>query len=80
MRVNKIMQNIYKSGTTKIIKKVFQRGLQTIECKSAYNNNKLYFRSWKIDEHNRTRTLSQAYSDSKPIKKSRSIIDWFKNK
>lgn len=78
MRVNKIMQNIYKSGTTKIIKKVFQRGLQTIECKSAYNNNKLYFRSWKIDEHNRTRTLSQAYSDNKPIKKSRSIIDWFK--
>lgn len=80
MKINKILQNTYTSGATKLVKKVFQRGLQTIECKSAYAKNKLYFRSWKIDEHNRTRTLSQAYSDGKPIKKSRSIIDWFKNK
>lgn len=80
MRISKIFQNTYTSGATKLIKKVFQRGLQTIECKSAYNNNKLYFRSWKIDEYNKSKKISQAYSNGKPIKKSRSIIDWFKNK
>ena len=78
MRINKILQNTYTSGATKLVKKVFQRGLQTIECKSAYTKNKLYFRSWKIDEHGKTRSLSQTYSDGKPIKNSRSIIDWFK--
>ena len=78
MRISKIFQNTYTSGATKLVKKVFQRGLQTIECKSAYAKNKLYFRSWNIGEHGKTRSLSQAYSDGKPIKNSRSIIDWFK--
>lgn len=78
MKVDKIFQRAYNSGATRLVKKVFQRGLQTIECKSAYAHNKLYFRSWRIDEYNKTREISQAYRNGKPIKNSRSILNFFK--
>ena len=61
----------------KIITKKFQRGLQTIESKVAKIGNKVYFKSWRIDEYKHTRKISQAYSNGQPIKGSQSIIDYF---
>lgn len=74
--IHKISQTIETSGFNKTIIKKFQRGLQFIETRSAYNNNKLYFRGWKIEQEKHRRQISQAYNPN-PIKASRSVIDYY---
>lgn len=73
--LSKIGQKIETVGQTKIIRKIFQRNLQTIESSSAYIGDKLYFRGWKINEYKHCRKLSQSYYNDKPIKGSQSILD-----
>lgn len=76
--LNKIIEKVENIGyNNKLIRKVFQRNLQTIESVSAYKDNKLYFRGWKIDEYKHKRKLSQAYNNGQPIKGSQSIIDYY---
>lgn len=75
--LNKIGQHIETIGQNTLITKSFQRGLQTIESKVAKIGNKVYFKSWRIDEYKHTRKISQAYSNGHPIKGSQSIIDYF---
>lgn len=75
--LQKINQSIENSGFNTIISKTFQRGLQTIETRVAKANNKIYFKSWRIDEYKHTRKISQAYSDGEPIKNSKSVVDYF---
>lgn len=76
--INKIIQRTEQIGLDhKLIRKTFQRGLQTIESVSAYKNNKLYFRGWRIDEYKHVKKLSQAYNECGPIKGSQSIVDYF---
>lgn len=73
--ISKIHQSIERSGVNTIITKTFMRGLQTIESKVAKVGNKVYFKSWRIDEHNHTKKISQSYSGDKPIKNSRFVLD-----
>ena len=73
--INKIGQTIETVGQNKIIRKLFQRNLQTIESTSAYVGDKLYFRGWRINEYKHSRKLSQAYNAGIPIKGSKSILD-----
>ena len=74
LKINEITEI---SAANKIIKKTFLRGLQTIKSISAYNHNKLYFRSWRIEEHKHTRKLSQTYKDAVPVKNSQSVLDFY---
>lgn len=48
--LNKINECIDRSGANKLITKYFQRGLQSIETRSAYIGDKLYYRDWTIKE------------------------------
>ena len=73
--LNKIGQKIEHTGLNKIVRKSFQRGLQTIHTTSAYIGDKLYYRSWNIDEYKHVKKLSQSYYNGKPIKGSQSILD-----
>lgn len=73
--LNKIIQKIEHTGPNTIIRKTFQRGLQTVNTTSAYIDNKLYFRRWEISEYGKLRRLSQTYNAGHPIKGSRSILD-----
>lgn len=75
--LNKIGQKIEYIGTRahKIVTKTFQRNFQTIKAKSAYYNDKLYYRSWNINQYKHTKKLSQSYSNGNPIKGSKSILD-----
>ena len=73
--INKIIQKIEHTGPNTIIRKTFQRGLQTIDTTSAYIGDKLYHRSWKINEYKHIKKLSQSYYNGNPIKGSQSILD-----
>ena len=73
--INKIGQTIEHTGLNKIVRKSFQRNLQTIESTSAYIGDKLYFRGWRINEYKHSRKLSQAYNAGVPIKGSKSVLD-----
>jgi hypothetical protein len=75
--LSKINEFVESSGLNKIICKTFQRGLQTVSTRSAYINNKLYFRSWRIDAHDRLTKISQAYNAGHPIKGSKSVLDLY---
>ena len=44
--INKIFAHTETSGLHKVITKGFQRGFQHVDTKSAYINNKLYFRNF----------------------------------
>ena len=74
--IQRISKSIESSGFNTTIIKKFQRGLQFIESRSAYNKGKLYFRGWRIEEYKHRREISQAYNPN-PIKSSRSIIDYY---
>ena len=73
--INKIGQTIEHTGLNKIVRKSFQRNLQTIESTSAHIGDKLYFRGWRINEYKHSRKLSQAYNAGVPIKGSKSVLD-----
>lgn len=75
--IYKIWSHTETSGMNKVVTKCFQRGLQQVDTKSAYINNKLYFREWIIKEFNRIRKMSQAYNNGVPFKNSRSNIDYY---
>ena len=73
--INKIGQKIEKSYLNTVVTKTFQRGLQTVTSKVASFNRKVYFKSWRVDEYNKSRQICQAYNDGKPIKESRYSLD-----
>ena len=75
--LNRIGQKIEQVGLNKIIRKTFQRNLQTINSTSAYIDNKLYYRSWEISEYGRKQKFSQAYNAGHPIKGSKSTLDLY---
>lgn len=77
--LNKIFHKVESIGyNNKLVTNTYQRGLQTIESKSAYLKDKLYFRSWEIrDALGNVRKLSQSYSNGQPIKGSQSIINYY---
>ena len=76
--IHKVAQKIETTGINnhKLISKVFQRGLKTIETKSAYTDNKLYYRDWTISSYKNKRIIKQTYIAGQPIKESKSIIDY----
>jgi len=70
--LNKIGQNIERWHCNKLIQKTFQRNLQTIDTKSAYLMDRLYFREWKISEYGKPdRIIRQSYFKGKPVKGSK---------
>lgn len=73
----KIGQSVEKVGHNTLVHKSFRRGLQTIDTTSAYIGDKLFFRKWNIQEHNHTRKIAQAYTDGKPVKSGKSVLDYF---
>ena len=73
----KIGQSVEQVGHNTLVHKSFQRGLQTIETTSAYIKDKLFYRKWNIQEHNHTKKITQAYTDGKPVKNSKHVIDYF---
>ena len=73
----KIGQSVEQVGQNTLVHKSFQRGLQTIETTSAYIKDKLFYRTWNIEEYNHTRKIAQAYTDGKPIKGGKSVLDYF---
>lgn len=78
--IHKIFQKIETIGVDnhKLITKAFQRNLQTVECKTASIDGKVYYRSWDINHANGTRRkLSQAYEGGIPIKGTQSIINYY---
>lgn len=78
--LTKILQRVEPIGLDnhRMIVKVFQRNLQTIESKSAFLNDKLYYRAWEIrDALGNVKKLSQVYEDGKPIYGSQSIINYY---
>ena len=72
----KINEYIDRSGTNKLITKYFQRRLQNIEIRSAYANDKLYYRDWTIREFRKVIRYFQSYSNEVPCKNSRHKIDY----
>jgi hypothetical protein len=75
--LSKITQKVEQACNHKIVRKTFQRNLQTIKTASGYIDNKLYYRSWEISEYGRKQKLSQSYSNGQPIKNSKSILDFY---
>ena len=75
--IHKIGSHTETSGTNKVVTKCFQRGLQQVDTKSAYINDKLYFREWIIKEFNRIRKISQVYNNGVPFKNLRTNIDYY---
>lgn len=75
--LNKITQKVEQVGMNKIIRKTFQRNLQTIETTSAYIDNKLYHRSWHISEYGRKQKFAQSYNAGQPIKNSTYKLDFY---
>ena len=75
--ISRIWSHTETSGLNKIVTKSFQRGLQQVDTKSAYINDKLYFREWIIKEFNRIKKISQAYNNGIPFKNCRSQIDYY---
>lgn len=75
--LNKIWQKTEGIGFNNIVRKTFQRNLQTIETVSGYIDNKLYYRSWEISEYGRKQKFSQAYNAGHPIKGSKSVLDFY---
>lgn len=73
--LSKISESIDRVGNNKVITKSFQRGLQTIETKSAYIGDKLYYRDWVIREFRRTVKYMQSYNGGVPFKNSRHKLD-----
>jgi hypothetical protein len=64
------------SNNHKLVSKVFQRGLKTIETKSAYIDNKLYYRDWTISSYKNKKVIRQTYIAGQPVKESKFIIDY----
>lgn len=75
--LNRIGQKIEQVGLNKIVRKTFQRNLQTINSTSAYIDNKLYYRSWEISEYGRKQKFSQSYNAGHPIKGTKSVLDFY---
>ena len=71
--IQKIAQKIETSNWNnhKLITKVFQRGHETIETKSAYINDELYNRNWVKSSYKKREVINQSYYKGKPIKGSR---------
>ena len=76
--IHKVAQKIetISSNNHKLVSKVFQRGLKTIKTKSAYIDNKLYYRDWTISSYNNKRVIKQTYIAGQPVKESKSVIDY----
>lgn len=76
--IHRVAQKIETVGSNnhKLISKVFQRGLKTIETKSAYIDNELYYRDWTVSSYNNKRIIKQTYIAGQPIKESKSVIDY----
>ncbi len=75
--LNKIGQVTKNSGNNSVIIKTFRRGLQFIETRSAYNNGKLYFKSWRIDDYKHSRKIGMVYDENGPIKNSKYDLDYY---
>ena len=73
----KIGQSVEQVGHNTLVHKSFQRGLQTIDTTSAYIEDKLFFRKWNIQEPNHTKNIAQVYTNGKPVKNSKHVIDYF---
>lgn len=73
--LSRIWQKTETSGMNKIIEKTFQRGLQTINTKSAYIDGKLYHRVWDISEYGKRIIRKQSYLGGHPIKGSGVKLD-----
>ena len=69
------MQNIERSNNNKLVTKVFQRGLEMIKTRSAYIEDKLYYRDWTIREHGKKKVIKQTYNAGHPIKGSKCILN-----
>lgn len=76
--IHKVAQKIetISSNNHKLVSKVFQRGLKTIETKSAYIDNKLYYRDWTISSYKNKKVIRQTYIAGQPVKESKFIIDY----
>lgn len=77
--IHRISQKIetLSSNNHKLVTKTFQRGLKTIETKSAYIDNKLYYRDWAISSYKNKKVIKQTYNNAgQPIKESKSTIDY----
>ena len=77
--IHRISQKIetLSSNNHKVVTKTFQRGLKTIETKSAYMGDKLYYRDWTISSYGKKKIIKQTYNNAgQPIKESKSIIDY----
>lgn len=73
--INKINEFVERSGNNKLVTKQFQRGLQSVNTKSAYINDKLYYREWIIREYNKFVKYIQSYNNGIPFKNSRHKLD-----
>lgn len=73
--LSKINEYVDRSGANKLITKYFQRGLQSIETRSAYIGDKLYYRDWTIREFRKTVKYFQSYNNGIPFKNSRHKLD-----
>lgn len=73
--LSKIGQHTETVGLNKLVEKTFQRGLQTIQTKSAYINDKLYFRSWDISQYGKRILRKQSYLSGHPIKGMATKLD-----
>lgn len=75
--LEKISQSAVVSGLNKIISKVFLRNSQIVRTKTAYNNGKLYYKEWSIEEHASSKTkYFRSYLDNKVIKSSQKRVDF----
>lgn len=76
--IHRISQKIetLSSNNHKLVTKTFQRGLETVETKSAYINNKLYYRDWTVSSYGKKKVIKQTYNAGQPIKESKSTIDY----
>jgi len=73
----KIGQSVENTGLNTIIRKSFQRGLQTIEATVAKIGDKTYYKSWVISEYGHKKKISMSYNSGHPIKGSKSVVDFY---
>ena len=73
----KIGQDVERSGFHKVIKKIFHRNSQEIKTRTAFFNNRLYYREWNIKENGeRITKYLRAYRNGELIPKSHAKIDY----
>ena len=76
--IQKIAQRISKCGNHKLVTKHFQRNLDDVKTKSAYVDNKLYYREWIVEGYNKAVRYFQTYSRKGiPFKHSKGKLDYY---